>query len=66
MESSIVTKLLIRFYLISQLLLTASTLSKYKWIAYLIIILYHTKKCDFLKGGYLFSDFVQNLPVILK
>ena len=52
MESLSVTKLVILFYLI------ASNLLKYKWITYLRNILYHSKKCDFLKCRHLYSDFV--------
>ena len=42
-------------------------LTKLQMDMYLSNILYQTKRCDFLKWGYLFSDFsVQDLPVVLK
>ena len=62
MESSIVTKRLIPFHLISQLLLTAS-----KWITYLSNI-YITLKCVTfrIEGTFSWTLSVQDLPVILK
>ena len=67
MGSSIVTKLLILFYLISQMLLTALKQSKYKWILYLSNILNHNKKCDFSnEGTFTWTLSVQDLPFILK
>ena len=50
--------------------ITAANKLKYKWITYLMNILYHTKKCekcDFLnEGTFIRTSSVQDLPVILK
>ena len=67
MESSIVTKLLILFQFIAQLLLAASIKLIYKWITYLSNIFITLKSVTFLNEGTFSRTLsLHDLPVIFK